>query len=1304
MNKLKKIGMILVLGIMMVLGSVTTSQAGYNYQVGQKVPISYKDYVNNDDIFCVQEGQKLTGTETYTVISKVDIKGRKSTDHKGNTVDSWYNAKYGYILSKENGSDKKETGDLQIAIWHTTPEWITNVGKKHGLYEGFASATDFYLPVKLETEATAYANNMKEEIKFKDNTKKDKIKVVPETVNGQEYMKVGPFNWTFPGKLTEIVLYDQNGNTIKYKEGFKSSGKDFYLYVPADMGITKITKIEGKAEYDVKGATAWFLKSSKGDFQNLMIKEPSNGKDEITGKFDYDIPVQGNLKVVKVNEDNKEIKLEGVGFIIQNKNTGKYVHQDGNGNITYVNKDQATEFITDKNGEILIKNLMVGTYVAYETKNPNYGYEIITDGKEKTIVVNKDNVLTIGNKQKYIKLSGYVWLDKIFGKNSERNDLFKDNDYDEFDILLDGITVRLKDRTTGETIKETKTADGGAYLFEDVLIEKLGDYYIEFEYDGLTYTNVIPHIDRDNGSKAAENSKVRDEFNRKFSKVEGTGELDKGITRGADNEKVYDLSYNIDKNEHKAYLINNGQYIITANTDETSFNIKEQFTPGQEEIKYINLGLYEREQTDTALIKDLENVRVSINGYEHTYLYAQRFNHPDEFDGDGFNVGVKFGNKYGTKPYTRAIYESDYTYENPEDRSKELKVQVTYNIAVRNETTSLITQINSLVDYYDSRYKLVAVGTELDEKGNIKESNIEFTDEGYNDKYNKTVIYNNTKLNPQTQSSIYVQFELSREAVKLILESQGAEETVGKDLLENVVEVNAYSTFDMNGNVYAGVDKDSNPGNAVPGDKTTYQDDTDSSPALKLEVAGARELAGKVFVDSTTGELQTGKVRQGSGAYEDGELGVEGVDITLTENSGTNLVYKDVKTDANGDFLITGFIPGDYTLTYTWGNDTYTVQNYKGTIYQSSRDQGDKEWYKKEVDKRLTDAIDNYNQDQDAPKGSRLQIDEELKNIDKDINSKITRKQMDSTTPIMGIGVEYDNLTTDSAGDRYTYRINNVDFGIVERARQDLALNKRVKTMKATLANGQPIVDFEIKEDGTLVGETNHIQYIPASGNDNGKVMLTIDTELIQGAIVEVGYEIKATNNSELDYLSEDFYKYGKVGGAVVTITPSAVVDYLDKDWAFDSSKNPDWAKKELSEIQGLVIETVYNNLDQADNEKIILYTESLKQPLEPTKANSVMLNVSKVLSSTDEIELDNETEIVKLEKTGGSKTVSTPGNYVPGTGKTETDDSTAETVIVTPPFGSGMSVMTIITISIAVLAIAGVGIVVIKKKALGNK
>ncbi len=43
----------------------------------------------------------------------------------------------------------------------------------------------------------------------------------------------------------------------------------------------------------------------------------------------------------------------------------------------------------------------------------------------------------------------------------------------QIDILLDGITVRLIDKTTGKVVKEAKTADGGKYLFTDVLVDEL---------------------------------------------------------------------------------------------------------------------------------------------------------------------------------------------------------------------------------------------------------------------------------------------------------------------------------------------------------------------------------------------------------------------------------------------------------------------------------------------------------------------------------------------------------------------------------------------------------------------------------------------------------------------------------------------------------------------------------------------------------------------------------------------------------------------------------------------------------------
>lgn len=1315
MSKIKKLA---VLCFMILLGSFVIT----NSVNAESKYFSYADLCYNETLLCAQHHQGMHGS-TYKLVTEINITGNKSTGN-GATVESWHNAKLASILSHRRGQGNYGVNDVedlpvQNAIWKYLGTWISEVGYKHRIAQYFVNNSGkANFNTSIEAEAEEYANNYKNGnlTQITDKTDKSKIKVTQYTEGNEQYLRVGPFKYEFPEKLSEInVITDKNSKMkikcfekcIKENQYSKysninqiKSGDEFYISVkmPTD-GTSQIKKITVKGKANVKHVTIKFWESLNMSEQNLLQYNYKDEEIDINQTFDYDIRILGNLKVIKVNKDNTKIKLQGVGFYIQNKDTKKWVKAK-NDIVSYTDKKEgATEFITDKNGEITIKNLVVGTYVAYETKNPNYGYEIIKEGQEKSITVDKTEELQIPNKQKYIKLSGYVWVDEDYveDKESKRNHLYKDNDYDSNDILLDGITVRLIDKTTGKLVKEAKTANGGKYLFTDVLVDDLEKYYIEFEYDGLTYTNVIPHIDRDNGSKAAENSSVRDEFNKRFSVIEGSTESNKGITKDSAGNPKYDLNYNIDKNKHTSTLNNTGLYPITANTNETGYVIKDHFTPGQEEIKYINLGLYEREQPDIALIKDLYNVNVAINGYNHIYEYANRFNNQDRY-GNGFNVGVKFGNKYGNMSYTRAIYKADKEYTSS-DKSKELKVYVTYKISMKNESSNLQVQVNSIVDYYDSNYTLIKTGTGIDEKGNVTGDISNSGSQSYNDKYKKVIINTNSKIEHNKSADVYVQFELNRDAVLKILNN-------AKNL-DNVVEINSYSVFDTDGKVYAGIDKDSNPGNAVPGEKITYEDDTDSAPGLKLEVADkVREMTGKVFLDSTSNELKTGEVRQGDGMYTDGEKEIKGVKVTLKENIENGNVYEKTTND-KGDFKIEGYIPGDYTLTYTWGDKEYTVQNYKGTVYEKDRYDANvtnKEWYKTDVNTRYTDAIDNYN--------TRKKIDAEIAKVTN--KTATTIKTMDSTTPTMGISVEYTTTTTAEVADDIKeerrdkfncpdFKIENIDFGIVERARQDLALRKRVNTFKVTLANGQVIADMTIDEKGNITGERNHVTYMgPSSSTGNGFVKLELDNELIQGATVEVEYEIKVTNNSELDYVSEDFYKYGIKSGNEVTITPTSIIDYLDKNWGFEAEKNKEWTVKSLDEIKNIVAKEVYENEDSTIADKTILYTESLKgQKLKPTESAKVNLNVSKVLSNSDEISLDNESEITELTKDGGSRPISTPGNYVPGQEAKETDESIAETVIVTPSTGANLEFIVPVMVGVIALVILGAGVVIIKKKTL---
>lgn len=350
---------------------------------------------------------------------------------------------------------------------------------------------------------------------------------------------------------------------------------------------------------------------------------------------------------------------------------------------------------------------------------------------------------------------------------------------------------------------------------------------------------------------------------------------------------------------------------------------------------------------DVAIAKDLLNVRLELKGKHHVYKYGNRFENMFK-EPDAFGAGVKFGEKYGSMSYSRPVYRADYEYENSEDRSQELQVYLTYQIALNNQSANLKAKINQIVDYFDSRYELVDVGLSADENegtigDSIRNGKTATRQYGNDGKYTQLLINTDTELDSLESKNIYVQFRLNRLAVKSIIESFDNNDVDGT--LKNVTEITSYSTFDKNGKVYAGIDVDSNPGSAVPGNKDTYEDDTDEAPSIKLEVQGEREITGKVFedkatLDSPTDKAVSGEIREGNGAYDDGEEGVKNVEAKLLEKGTNNVaqVYNSstnswedavLTTDDTGDYTISGLLPGEYEISYTWGDEDHPVENTK---------------------------------------------------------------------------------------------------------------------------------------------------------------------------------------------------------------------------------------------------------------------------------------------------------------------------------------------------------------------------------------
>lgn len=1304
---------------------------GYS-KIGKVYKLNYSSLTSNNSTYCIQHNKKLRKEEkSYTLKKYIEIDGKYATVYKDSNGSSYnvksdLNAQVAFILNNQGGYGKAgENSDTQNALWHITNSWVTalSLGKSYSGNDKIGANT-------INKRAVEYADSIRDN-KMSSSTGSTSLTVTGATnknnltvVDVGEYYRIGPFNWNFQGTVEEVTVTGDNGDVassnvrfVKYSGNTANvidktkiaTGESFYVDVnsKANMKEFKGIKIKTKSEADstkVYGAKIWMLESSA--YQNVIYVDVESKELPATGEGteEYSVPLTINIGLNKVDDRDEKIPLDHVGFKLKAS-----VYRDGNWVTRYMGNDlkwsvsnieQAKIFYTDKDGKLNAtisgETTAENSMKAVEATNDKYGYAQ-NIGKEFTL--NKEHEVKITNHQYKVKLSGYVWLDTETGKTTLRDDQYKqedDNDGEGFN----GITVYLRDKN-GNEIKRTTTSElglyseinGGEYQFVDVDLDAIqkGEYYVEFEYCGLRYQSVAAKLTQNNGSKAIDTA-TRNVLDSKFTSVDGNGTQSlniNGVTVNYNNTANYSSSIK-DCSGCNVY----------ARTNEAGFNIYNSFTPGAEEIRYVNLGLFKKAQTDYSLMQDLYNVRVSVNGFSHIYRYGSvRYaNNGNDVNADSsWNVGVKFQKNNGT--YKRAIYTADAEYEAPNHKDNELKVYVTYKIAVNNESTYL-GRINSIVDYADKNFDMIAAGTAIDDKDNIT-GNLQYGNkQEYNDKYSKYVIDINTELTPGQAKFVYVQFQLNREAVLKIVNNQ--------EVLNNVAEINSYTTFKDNNTQtpVAVVDKDSVPANITVGKIDTYEDDTDSATSLKLELKNARSIIGTVFVDNAT--VNKDNERLGNGVYDNGEATVAGVKVRLDEIGKDDSSYdgerisKEVTTDENGNFKIEGYIPGNYNLTYTWGNKTYKVQYYKGTIYDESRDQNDKEWYKKDVNTRKTDALDNIDTrktiDAEMRKITRNNAEDEINKAYEGTSDVIKTTSMDSKTPAMSFSVEYETTITDGNDDKVEFIVKNVDFGIVERAKQLMDISKRVSAFKITLANGQVLMDAEVTEDGKLKGSHSNLSYMGPTNtngiNVNGILRAELDSELIEGATVEVTYAIKVTNVSEKDYDSPNYYLYGnKKGAQLIKNSVTGVIDYLDGKIVFVPDNT--WEKKENTFIEE-VNASEKGNTDYLNSIKTY-YTSKLQKDLAPGESNEVTLKASKLLTSSEDNTFDNKTEIVDVTRKDGDIT-GTPVKVTWNNGKFFFDTDNAEKTVIIPSTGENRNYVLPTVIGIIAVAIVGVGVFFIKK------
>lgn len=1098
-------------------------------------------------------------------------------------------------------------------------------------------------------------------------------------------------------------------------------------------------------------------------------------------------------EIVVFKNKRKYIKLSGYAW--EDKRVGGKDNKAGNEKCDVEENTESNKEEDKRLANVLVKlysweGKLLGQTITDEKGNYVFGTKSMAD-------INGDGIISIVDVTEITRVISSGETNKY---TNGLMDINNDGKIDKADIEKLQNIISLNEELIDvkiEDIYNSKTKKAG---------------YIEFTYNGLNYETVSVNVKEENTNKVAEISSNsqnlvdksidgtyldnRTSFNESWAVIENNKKIDSdGNVDTLDynhNNYASSLSYPggvIGYNEQKYPIIvkdntNNNIFNITARTEtntsedasckffgqnktmEMILSDKEQYI---DTIENINLGVKERAQPDLALTKDIYSAKVTVNGYEHTYMYNQKFVDKDQNE-DEFNVDVKFGEKFGNKSFTRAIYPSDVKETQDEDFS----VKVVYKITLKNRSGVLYSKINSLVDYFDARYTIEengAIGTGY-ENGKIKDEIRYKLDRSYQDaKYRKLIINCDTKINPnESNKNIYVEYTLTRSGVEDILFDKNGNQKTNIEDLKNIVEINSYSTYSDKDftKSYAGIDSNSNPGSTIPGNKDTYEDDTDYAPGLILEVANPREIKGTVFEDNAVDPAEggTNRERLGNGKFDDGEKTISGVQVGLYKEAdfeeikdedgkiidmqlkseakpvGTTTYGGDNKdsTGKDGAFTIKDFAPGEYRIVYFWGDGKYTIEDYKSTIWTSAnkeeKEKNKKTWYRVNTNTRYSDAKDNY--------ATRLKIDGGDTSIDK-------KDSMDSMTNSMTFGVElkddiYNRKTETNGIDKVTFSIENIDFGIIERPRQSIDVTKRAKSMKITLANGQVIADAKIVEkDGKLQLEQQVKGVIYTGPSDkskpkNGQIKAEIDSELIQGSKAEIEYEIKVQNNSEIDYDSKDYYWYGYEKDEdkdIVKVKASGIYDYLDNTM-IANDENTKWVTKTIENyneevskptvieeylhkyqssstdasgnteirigyekfeeqyseaIENWKIENIITARKKRLADKTILYNADLEKEIAPGESKNASLTASKILTNTDEIELNNDieiTEITRNTRTGRKVTPKYTSLYDRG-----------ETVTITTPTGENKNYILITIVAISFFVILGTGVVFIKKKVL---
>ena len=278
-----------------------------------------------------------------TEVSKYNIEklenlpaGSYVADLQGNKKQIFNGGEEFKIMISKKSEDDEIKGNISVKALQKNYPVYYGTSEIEGCQD-YALCNNSYAEVSLNTEVYAQVN-------------KSKVTIIKTDVENNNPLKGVKFQVTYTDGTSNTYLTDENGKIV------------IANLRPGTVKIKEVKPLEkyklNNEEYDVK---VGYNEAKEVEIKNEKQK--------------------GNIKVIKVDKDNKEIKIANVKFQLK----------DEENNII-------KEGVTDENGELLFVDLVIGKYNLVEVET---GEEYILSNKdiEVEVIVDKTQEVKIENEK-----------------------------------------------------------------------------------------------------------------------------------------------------------------------------------------------------------------------------------------------------------------------------------------------------------------------------------------------------------------------------------------------------------------------------------------------------------------------------------------------------------------------------------------------------------------------------------------------------------------------------------------------------------------------------------------------------------------------------------------------------------------------------------------------------------------------------------------------------------------------------------------------------------------------------------------